>query len=466
MPSFSKSSLVNAPVADLARWHLNPGALRRLVPPWSGARVLENPPQLVDGALVRLEVPVPPLRRREWVSRIEGVEPGRGFTDVQVPGPFRVWEHHHAFLDGDDPQTSRIRDQLRYELREPPPVSMIARRIVDAQLVRMFQWRHRRTRNDLQLLGGTNWLQGTVLIGGGSGLVGTALRDLLEVAGCTVRRLVRRRPDPERGEFEWDPAKGVIDESALQGVDAVVNLSGAGIADQRWSEARKRLIVDSRIDSTSLLARSIAALDGPRPALVSASAIGYYGNRPEGRCDESEPPGEGFLARTCVQWEEACRPALDAGARVAHLRIGVVLAFAGGALAKLRRPVSLGLGGPIGDGRQGMSWIALDDLVGVIAHALFDDRYAGPINCVAPHPLSNGAFMKTLGSVMRRPAVLPLPSAMARLAFGEMAQEALIEGVYAEPARLEQLGYRFLFPELRQSLSFELGLPGEPSASR
>ncbi|MEC9233247.1 MAG: NAD-dependent epimerase/dehydratase family protein, partial [Planctomycetota bacterium] len=350
MPSFSKSSLVNAPVADLARWHLNPGALRRLVPPWSGARVLENPPQLVDGALVRLEVPVPPLRRREWVSRIEGVEPGRRFTDVQVSGPFRVWEHHHAFLDGDDPRTSRIQDQLRYELREPPPVSMIARRIVDAQLVRMFQWRHRRTRNDLQLLGETNWLQGTVLVGGGSGLVGTALRDLLEVAGCTVRRLVRRRADRERGEFEWDPSKGVIDESALQGVDAVVNLSGAGIADQRWSEARKQLIVDSRIDSTGLLARSIAALDGPRPALVSASAIGYYGNRPEGRCDESEPPGEGFLARTCVEWEEACRPASDAGARVAHLRIGVVLAFAGGALAKLHRPVSLGLGGPIGDG--------------------------------------------------------------------------------------------------------------------
>ena len=245
--------------------------------------------------------------------------------------------------------------------------------------------------------------------------------------------------------------------AAFEGVDAVVNLSGAGIADARWSAARKELIERSRVDSTSLLARSIASLGDRAPALISSSAVGYYGNRPTGTCSEDEPAGTGFLPRTCVRWEEACQPAIDAGARVVKLRIGVVLAWGGGALAKLKGPASLGLSGPIGTGSQGMSWIALDDLVGIIVNAIVDDRFTGPINCVSPNPVSNRAFMRTLGSVMRRPAILPLPAFVARTAFGEMAQEALVEGVYAEPSVLARLGYRYLFEDLSSAFAFELG---------
>lgn len=457
MPAFAKSTLVDAPLSDLIRWHFQSRALLRLLPPWSGARVLETPPALTDGAIVRLEVPVPPFRRKEWVSRIENVDPERCFTDVQVSGPFRSWEHEHSFLPGDDASTSRVQDSLEYRMKEPAPIAALASRLVDSQLLKMFLWRHRRTRNDVSLLRATNWIPKTVLISGGSGLVGSSLRELLSISGCTVRRLVRRNANAELGEFSWDPSSGAIDPAALEGVDAVVNLSGAGIADARWTKARKELIERSRVDSTDLLARSIASMPGSKPALISASAVGYYGNRPDGLCTESEPPGEGFLPRTCVRWEEACRPASDAGARVAHLRIGIVLAWSGGALAKLRVPASLGLGGPIGHGRQGMSWIALDDLVGIIAHALVDDRYQGPINCVAPNPVTNREFMRALGGVMRRPAVLPLPEFAARAAFGEMAQEALIEGVRARPAVLEDLGHPFMFPELGSALAFELG---------
>ena len=457
MPVFTKSSLISAPLEDLVRWHFQSSALRRLLPPWSGARVLECPPELVNGAIVRLEVPVPPFRRKEWVSRIEGVQSGRCFTDVQVSGPMRSWAHEHSMLPGDDDASSRIQDALTYEFREPPPLSFVAGRIAEKQLVKMFLWRHRRTRNDVTLLRDTGWVPRTVLVTGGSGLVGTSLRELLEVAGCTVRRLVRRAADPAQGEFTWDPAAGEIDLAAFEGVDAVVNLSGAGIADKRWSDARKQLIERSRVESTELLARSIASLPGDKPAFISASAVGYYGNRPSDRCTEEAEPGDGFLPRTCKLWEKACQPASDAGSRVVNLRIGVVLAWGGGALAKLRVPVSLGLGGPIGTGRQGMSWIALDDLVGVILHAIVDDRYQGPINCVSPNPVSNREFMRVLGSVVRRPTLLPLPGFMARAAFGEMAQEALIEGVFAEPARLNELGYRFMFEDLSATFAFELG---------
>ena len=457
MPVFTKSSLIAAPLEDLVAWHFQPSALRRLLPPWSGARVLECPPELVNGAIVRLEVPVPPFRRVEWVSQIEGVKQGRCFTDVQVSGPMRSWSHEHSMLPGDDASSSRIQDALTYEFREPPPLSFIAGRLAEKQLLKMFLWRHRRTRNDVTLLRDVNWVPRTVLISGGSGLVGTSLRQLLEVAGCTVRRLVRRAADLTQGEFSWDPSAGEIDMAAFEGVDVVVNLSGAGIADERWSDARKRLIERSRVDSTGLLARSIASLEGSKPAFISASAVGYYGNRPDGRCTEESDAGDGFLPRTCKLWEEACQPASEAGSRVVNLRIGVVLAWGGGALAKLRIPVSLGLGGPIGSGRQGMSWIALDDLVGVILHAMVDDRYVGPINCVSPNPVSNREFMRVLGSVLRRPTILPLPGFMARAAFGEMAQEALIEGVFAEPSALNKLGYRFMFEDLRATFAFELG---------
>ena len=457
MPAFVKSSLVSAPLPDLIRWHFQSSALLRLLPPWAGARVLESPAVLSDGAKVRLEVPVPPFRRKEWVSRIEDVQSDRCFTDVQVSGPFRSWKHEHSFLPGDDESTSRIQDAVEYQMKEPWPIAPIAQRMVDTQLVKMFLWRHRRTRNDVTLLRATDWVPRTVLISGGSGLVGTSLRDLLSVSGCHVRRLVRRVANPDQGEFSWNPQAGEIDPAALDGVDAVINLSGAGIADARWSPARKELIERSRVDSTDLLARSIAAISGEKPALISASAVGYYGNRPDGLCDETEPAGEGFLPRTCEKWEEACQPAIDAGARVVNLRIGIVLSWSGGALAKLRVPVSLGLGGPIGNGRQGMSWIALDDLVGIITHAVVDDRYRGPINCVAPNPVSNREFMRTLGSVMHRPTLMPLPGSMARIAFGEMAQEALIEGVCARPAVLEELGYPFMFEQLSSAFAFELG---------
>ena len=456
MPLYTRSGTLDSSLEDVARWHFQSSALLRLVPAWAGVEVLEIPPRLEDGAIVTLRVPVPPIGRKKWVSRIEEVNPGVSFVDDQVSGPFKMWRHEHR-LSQNDSGLCRLTDSLEFELPHPPPISNIGERIVERALVKTFSWRHRRTGQDVARLRETGWIQKKVLLTGASGLVGSSLRTLLQVAGCEVVRLVRRTPDPEKGEFFWDPARGEIDLSAFEGVGAVVNLSGAGIADKRWTAERKKVIRQSRVDSTSLLANSIAKLSGEKPAFICASATGLYGDRPEGRCNESTSPGHSFLASTCVDWEAAAVPALEAGARVANLRIGVVVAYAGGAVAKLRRPVSLGLAGPVGNGRQGMSWIALDDLVGVIAHAIVDDRYSGPINCVAPDVVDNRGFMKAMGRVLRRPTVAPLPAFVARTLFGQMGEEALLQGVFAVPEKLESLGFRFDFPELEDALRFELG---------
>ncbi len=294
-----------------------------------------------------------------------------------------------------------------------------------------------------------------VLISGASGLVGSALVPSLEAAGHRVRRLVRQRCEEPDAAF-WDPAAGTLDAGALDGVDAVVHLAGESIAAGRWSAEVKRRILESRVEGTGLIAEELAALEAP-PALVAASAIGYYGDRGVEPMDEESPSGEGFLAEVCRRWEAAAQPARDAGSRVVHLRIGMVLSRRGGALQRMLTPFKLGLGGTVGDGRQFMSWIHLDDLVAVIEHALADGELAGAVNAVAPQPVSNREFTRTLGRVLGRPTLVPVPAPLVRLAFGEMGSELLLASTRVVPARLEGAGFAFRFPELEAALAHELG---------
>ena len=456
MAVFARSVSFQESREELARWHLRSTALLRLVPPWSGVRVVTLPDELVDGALAELDVPVPPFRRVIWRSRIVDVSE-KGFADLQEKGPFKSWHHEHRFLEKPG-ETSRLEDHVRFELKEPWPLNRLGQRVVESGLIRTFSWRHVRTGNDLRRHHENDWRSATVLVTGSSGLVGQALCAFLQTGGCDVRRLVRRSPDRDKGEYAWDPARGEIDRSSLQGVDAVVHLAGAGIADKRWTEARKELIRSSRVDSTRLLAGAIADMGSDAPALIAASAIGYYGDRPDEEVDESASPGEGFLSRTCVEWEAAADAARAAGARVVNLRIGVVVAGGGGAVARLRRPVLMGVAGPLGNGRQGMSWIALDDLLAIIHQSIHDERFDGPINAVVQRPIDNRAFIKSMGGVLRRPTIAPMPAFVARMLFGQMGEEALLQGAFVLPRRLEDLGFRYDFPELDDALRFELGL--------
>jgi uncharacterized protein (TIGR01777 family) len=299
-----------------------------------------------------------------------------------------------------------------------------------------------------------------VLVTGSSGLVGSALVPFLNSGGHRVTRLVRSKPRAAEAYALWDPEAGTIDASSLEGLDAVVHLAGESIAAGRWTAARKARILESRVKGTNLLTGTLAGLSQPPKVLVSASAVGFYGDRGEEVLREESSSGSGFLAEVCRQWEAATAPAAQVGIRVVHLRFGMILSAKGGALQRLLLPFRFGLGGRLGSGRQFMSWVALDDIVGAIHHALTTEELQGPVNAVSPTAVRNAEFTRTLGRVLRRPAVFPLPAFAARLAFGQMADELLLASQRVEPARLLASSYQFRFPELEAALKHLLGKAG------
>ena len=288
-----------------------------------------------------------------------------------------------------------------------------------------------------------------IALSGASGLIGTRLRAALAADGHRIVRLVRGRAGQD--EVEWDPARGSLDPARLAGIDAFVHLSGEPIAGARWSAARKRAIVESRVASTRLIAESLARV-AQKPSFLCASAIGYYGDRGSEWLDETSPRGTGFLADVCAQWERACEPARDAGLRVVNLRLGVVLDPEGGALRALLLPYRLGLGGRIGSGAQYVSWISGADAVAAMRHALVSPELVGALNVVSPAPVPNAELSRALARVLRRPALLPVPAALLRLALGEAADELLLASQRVRPAKLAASGFRFADPELEPAL--------------
>ena len=294
-----------------------------------------------------------------------------------------------------------------------------------------------------------------VLVSGASGLVGTALGETLRAQGHEVGRLVRR-PAQGADEVSWDPGKDQLEAGDLAGFDAVVHLAGENVSGGRWTQARKKRILESRVKGTRLLAERLAALESPPSVWVSASAIGLYGDRGDEILDEAKQPGTGFLADVCSRWEAATASAPD-GVRVVRLRIGLVLSERGGALAKMLPAFRAGLGGRLGDGRQYMSWITLEDLVAAIGRALEDPSLEGAVNAVSPGAVTNKEFTATLGRVLRRPTVVPAPAAALRLALGEMADELLLASARVVPRRLEEVGFEFRWPSLEGALKHLLG---------
>ena len=309
-----------------------------------------------------------------------------------------------------------------------------------------------------------------LLVTGSSGLIGSALLERLSTGGHRVTRLVRQslrtasgaspggrsQADPTADEVHWDPSQGVIDLDGLESAgpfDGVVHLAGAGIGDKRWSPSRKKVVLDSRIDSTALLVTSLLQLAPRPPVLISASAVGYYGDGGDRELTEEAPQGSGFLAELCGSWEQAAAPAADAGIRTVNLRSGIVLSPSGGALAKMLPLFKLGLGGRLGSGTQYQSWIALEDEVGVILRALVDGSVAGPLNVTAPRPVTNAELSLAIARAVHRPCRLSAPKTALRLALGsEMANEMLLAGQRAIPARLTDMGYAFGHPDLDETL--------------
>lgn len=297
-----------------------------------------------------------------------------------------------------------------------------------------------------------------ILITGGSGLIGQELQSLFASGGHRVTILTRSKNPPE-GFRSWDPRAEEFSPDWFEGFETIVHLAGENIAGKRWTSTVKEQILSSRRDLTGKLSAALSKLPKPPHTLISASAIGWYGNRGDETLTESSAAGAGYLSDVCRVWEQAADPARDAGIRVVHPRIGVVLSPKGGALKKMLLPFKLGVGGVLGSGKQFMSWIGLDDLAGAIFHLIKDESIEGPVNCVAPHPVTNREFTKTLGKVLSRPTLFPVPGMMARLAFGEMAEELLLSGAKVLPEKLLATGYQFRSPDLEDCLRYQLGKP-------
>lgn len=296
-----------------------------------------------------------------------------------------------------------------------------------------------------------------VLVTGSSGLIGRELVAELGRQGHQTSRLVRR-PAATAGEATWDPSAGTIEPAELEGHDAAVHLAGAGIGDHKWSEGHKRAVLDSRVQGTGLLARTLAGLDQPPTVLISGSAVGYYGYESDQPMTEASPKGRGFLADVVAAWEEAAAPAAEAGIRTVRIRSGVVLTATGGALKKQLLPFELGAGGRLGGGEQWLSWISLDDEVAAIIHLLTAEAAQGPVNVTSPQPVTNKEFTATLGRVLKRPTFMPVPTPALHALFGkEMTKEMLLGGQKVLPAKLQESGYTFAHPSLEEALRHTLG---------
>ena len=300
------------------------------------------------------------------------------------------------------------------------------------------------------------------LLSGASGLLGTSIRSSLLHIGAEVLQLVRRSPRGPR-ELQWSPGSShpLEDLARLEGLAAAIHLSGASVAGRRWTPAYRREMWTSRVESTRALCAVLRTLERPPCTLLIASATGIYGDRGDELLDEASAPGGGFLADLCREWEEAAAPATERGIRVVHLRFGVVLAREGGALGKMLPAFRLGLGGRMGSGRQWMSWIALEDAVAATRFLLSDEELAGPVNLCAPLPVTNDQFTRALAAQLRRPAVIPVPAFALRLAFGAMADEALLASARVVPRKLLDAGFQFSQPTIEQALAAVLGSPGE-----
>lgn len=453
---FKKTLRVPVPVETLFAWHERPGAFTRLSPPWDKIRILEQQGGIRDGATVALEVHAGPVPTTWRLSHRDYIQ-NRQFRDVMVSGPFAEWVHTHSFA-ADGPNASTLDDEIAYALPLGALGQTMAGWYADSTLERVFAYRHALVAGDLErhaMFADKPRLR--VAITGATGMIGSQLAAFLSTGGHDVLRIGRGEVKPGVVDISWDPDRARLDPRALEGVDAVVHLAGAPIA-ERWTTEHRRAIRDSRVEGTSLLAHTLARLSRKPAVLISGSAIGIYGSRGDEVLTERSPLGSGFLAEVGRAWEAATEPAEKAGIRVVHARTGIVQGAAGGALGKTAPLFRYGLGARLGDGDQWVSPIALDDEIGAIHFCLMRSDIRGPVNLVAPDAVTNATYTSVLADVMSRPGFAFAPAFVLRTMLGtEMANETVLASQRVVPAVLQQAGFPFRLPALDAMLRFELG---------
>ena len=461
MSDFVLRTRLNHAVADVFAWHMRPGALERLIPPGESVTIKGREGTPATGGRVTFRV----RRGAAEVTfevRHTDFEPDHLFRNEQVRGPFTRWVHTHRF-EPDDGGGCVVEDRVDWELPMGATGRLLGGSSVEVELERLFTFRHRRLGDDLDRIK-RHGDEAPLAVGvtGSSGLIGRTLCNVLTTGGHRVVRVVRNLKTRKSEDALWDPIEGTVEEERLEGLDAVVHLAGEPLLGLRWTEEKKKRIWASRIEGTEHIARALARLRRPPRVLVSASAVGFYGNRGDQRLSEDSKPGKGFLAKLCQAWEAATSPAARMGIRVAHLRIGLTLTPSGGALGTMILPFKVGIGGRIGSGRQYVSWIDHDDLLSLILHVIRTPSIRGAVNATAPHAVPNSTFTGTLGRVLDRPTFLPLPALALKALLGEMGKEMLLQGQRVQPTVAEKTGFEFMYPGLEESLRHQLGRATSP----
>lgn len=419
-----------------------------MIPPWSGARVVDRAPPLARGSRVSFDLKLFGVKRG-WLAEHEDVVPGKRFVDRQISGPFKSWRHCHEFEDVGEAQC-RLTDRIEFEM----PLGGLGKTTALRELERMFAYRHEVVKRDVERYY-KRLHKPTFAITGASGFLGSCLSNFLKAQGCKVLAITRCARFED--DIQWNPQERQLEASRLEGVDVIVNLAGSNVASGRWSGAMKKDLTTSRIESLRTIKGALTKMKRPPKLLISASGIGFYGNDCDEPTTEEAKAGKGFLAQLSKEWEQA---ALDLGSlveRVVIARTGLVLDSGAGALKKMLPVFSAGLGGRLGNADQWMPWIGVEDWIRAIDFLSEEKNVSGIYNLCSEEPVRNEVFTKALGQVLKRPTLLPVPEFALKLIFGEMAEETLLASTRSLPGRLAEAGFTFAYPTLEGALRFSLG---------
>ncbi len=455
MAVFELSSVMPVPAGELYAWHTRDGAFTRLNPVWNPAQVVAQVGKFEERA-VKLRVPFG-LLKTNWLVQHSAAVEGRSFRDTQVAGPFSRWEHNHLMEPaGDGTETSMLTDRIEFAV----PLGLLGglvNRSIEKDLQRVFSYRHKITARDLARHAATPQKNRgcKVAITGASGLLGRVLGAFFSAGGHEVIRIGRGQGN----ELRWDPTRDDLGlaPGALEGITWMIHLAGDNVGVGRWTPEKKKAMYESRVPVTQRLARQLARLRRKPEVLIGASGIGVFGDRGDEVLSESSAPGPGFFGDLCKAWEGAASAARDEGIRCVEMRMSMVLSPLGGALEKMLPPFKLGLGGPLGSGQQYWSWISLEDVIGLMHHACITPTLHGPVNATSPEPMACKEFVRELGHVLGRPALLPVPAVVLKLLVGESAGPLVLASTRAVPERALTSGYQFVHSGLRDALREMLG---------
>ena len=476
MKFFIRTTYINGISSnELFAWHIRDGAFERLNPPWHRFKVIERKRNIQSNGTVKIKMKLAGPIHTTWLVKHSDYIEGKQFKDSQIRGFFSSWTHTHLF-NSLELSSCILDDHIEYSLPGGTLSEIIASPLINRKLNQMFEYRHRLTRDDMLVHANANKIRGNdgplaIGITGSSGFLGSSLIPFLTTGGHRVIRFIRHGPTTDDNKLgsknvksiQWNPYSSppYTDVSSLNDsnnqMDAVVNLAGENIFG-RWTKKKKKRIFDSRVNATKSLCKLLSSLDKPPKVLVSASATGYYGDRGDDMLTEESRSSVGFLSDLCKDWEEATQIAKESGIRVVNLRLGIVLSSSGGMLSKILPLFKVGLGGRIGNGNEYMSWIGLDDLVGLILYTIVDESISGPINAVSPNPITNTDFTMTLGKVLSRPTMFSIPKSIIKSVLGEeLAESAILSSTRVIPKRLIKVGYQFRFSYLESVLEHTLG---------